>query len=61
MFKKSSIYKRFEQEMAEEEENDESAIDKKLAEMKTKVSAEEALVTEENKKIQDKADQEKAQ
>ena len=47
--------------MAEEEENDESAIDKKLAEMKTKVSAEEALVTEENKKIQDKADQEKAQ
>ena len=47
--------------MAEEEENDESAIDKKLSEMKAKVSAEEALVTEENKKIQDKADQVTAQ
>jgi len=33
LFKKSSIYKRFEQEMAEEEENDESVIDKKLKEM----------------------------
>jgi hypothetical protein len=33
LFKKSSIYKRFEQEMQEEEENDESAIDKKLAQM----------------------------
>ena len=37
--------------MQEEEENDESAMDKKLAQMQSKVHQEEALVTEDNKKI----------
>ena len=51
MFKKSSIYKRFEQEMKEEDDNDESVIDKQLSEMKAKVSEAEAMVTSDNKNI----------
>jgi len=38
--------------MAEEDENDESEIDKKIAELKTKDSELEAMITSDNKNIE---------